>query len=173
MRLKSFVLVIMLVLLMVASVGCGDTDEEVIDTDEEVIDADTKPEPPPEVQAPETPPEVQANQLENYDLIFSEQAPGPEGVILSVSAYTAPTGATAAAVLEDFGQWAEEEGWSVLPLADAEGSREVFRMLMGDSFEMDYYKKGNEAMIIGVAEAEEEDKLVITVMEGLPLSEFE
>ncbi len=164
MRRKSFVLVIMLVLLMVAIVGCGDTDEEIIDTDEAVIDTDTK---------PETPPEVQANPLVNYELISSEQLPGPEGAILSVSAYTAPTGATATAVLEDFGQWAEEEGWSVLIPADAEELGQVFRMLVGDSFEQDYYKKGNEAMLIGVLEAEAEDKLVIIVMAGLPLSEFE
>jgi len=155
MRWKSFVLVIMLVLLMAVIVGCGGTDEEVIDTD-------TK---------PETPPEVQANPLEKYELIFSEQPPGPEGTILSVSAYTAPTGATAAVVLGDFGQWAEQEGWSVLISADEEELRQVFRMLMGDSFEQDYYKKGNEVMIIGVAE--EDNKIVISVIAGLPLSDFE
>lgn len=42
---------------------------------------------------------------------------------------------------------------------------------MGDSFEQDYYKKGNEVMIIGVAE--EDNKIVISVIAGLPLSDFE
>ncbi len=171
MRRKSFVLVIMLVLLMATIVGCGGTDEEAIETDEEVID--TEEEVDDTDTKPESPPEVQAAPLGDYELIFSEQPPGPEGTILSVSAYTAPTGATAAAVLEDFGQWAEEEGWSALMPADTEELRQVFRMLMGDSLEQDYYKKGDEAMIIGVVEAEEDDKLVISVIAGLPLSDFE
>ena len=169
---KIMILLVLLIMFSLALTSCGsapeeveeavDTEEEVIDTDENVIDADTE---------PETPPEVQANPLLNYELIFSEQAPGPEGVTLSVSAYKAPAGATAVAVMEDFGQWAEEEGWSML--IPSEEIIQVFGMLMPDSFEQDYYKKDNEALLIGVAEAEEEDILVVTVIEGLPLSEFE
>lgn len=165
MRRKSFVLVIVLILLMGAIVGCGNTEEDV-------NDADTVPETPaPETPAPETPPEVRGNPLDNYELLYSERPPGPEGTVLSVSAYMAPTGSTLDEVMRDFGQWAEGEGWSALISADEEELRQAFMMIMGDSYRQDYYKRGNEAMIIGVVE--DDNNIAISVIAGLPLSDFE